>query len=131
MLNTKRKRTKIDYGRVKKGKTIPDQSMSIHEIVRRFVRGLPTDIVRRDPVYVDQSEHDLEQLSRMEFGEKAAIADEMRANAERIIADADRQRKENLQRRKEEAEASKAPPKGERRTGIDPLDNTMPVDTSK
>lgn len=71
----------IDRVRVRKSVCIPDQSMSVQEIVRRFVRGIPIDVKQREAVYVDQNDHDLEKLSRMDFGEKAEFA---RSEAERL-----------------------------------------------
>lgn len=69
---------------------------------------------------------DLEQMSRMDFADKAALADEMRLQAEglkeQLIANDDQRRKE----RKAAIKAKKAQAQG---SGIDSLDNTMPVDT--
>lgn len=70
----KYKKPKIDYKTQRKSVAIPDQSLSIQEIVKRFVRGVPVDIVQRQPIYIDQNDHDLEKLSRMDFGEKAEMA---------------------------------------------------------
>lgn len=55
--------------------------MSVQEIVRRFVRGIPVNLKEREAVYVDQNDHDLEKLSRMDFSEKAEFA---RSEAERL-----------------------------------------------
>lgn len=65
---------KINYKKRRPSKTVPDQSLSIKEIVSRFVRGIPVDVQQREGVYVDQSDHDLEKLSRMDFAEKADMA---------------------------------------------------------
>lgn len=64
----------IDRKRIKPSVAIPDQSLSIQQIVQRYVRGLPVDVLQRKPIYIDQDEHDLEQLSRLDFGEKAELA---------------------------------------------------------
>lgn len=67
---------KIDWKKRRKSIAIPDQSMSIQEIVKRFVRGIPVDIIQRDAVYSDQ-DHDLEKLNRMDFAEKAQFAQDL------------------------------------------------------
>lgn len=74
----------INYDKVRKSKTIPDQSMSIQEIVKRFVRGIPVDVLKREPVYSDQQDHDLEKLSRMDFGEKAEYAQALKRQGEEL-----------------------------------------------
>lgn len=108
--------------------TIPNQSMKIDEIVRRFVKGIPVDIVQRQAVYVDQSEHDLEAMSRMDFAEKAAVADLMRERAEQQQSELqaiERVKREKKQKREDEQQRART---AKTDTGIDPLDNTMPVD---
>lgn len=127
MVNTVFKRQVISTKRTKKSMTIPDQSMSIQEIVKRFVRGIPVDVVQRKGVYIDQSDHDLERMSRMDFGEKAALADEMRGQADSILnqlkADERTQKEKKAKAVKDAKEARAA------KAGIGMLDNTMPVDT--
>lgn len=96
----------VKYGKVRKSKTIPDQSMSIQEIVKRFVRGIPVDVVQRDPVYIDQEEDDLERLSRMDFGEKAEYAAalaERNARVQAELAEAERNESEAKQKAAKEA----------------------------
>lgn len=83
-MNEAQKLPKVAFGKVRKGKTVPDQSMSIREIVKRFVRGVPVDIQQRQGVYVDQSEIDLEKVSRADFGEKAEMAQMFEAKAASI-----------------------------------------------
>lgn len=104
-----------------KSKTIPDQSLSILEIVRRYVRGIPVDVVQREPVYSDQTEFDLEKLSRMNFAEKAAFADELKERAiamdselrerARILDERARKASEEKQKRDSESRQPVAPPK--------------------
>lgn len=78
----------VDYTTVRAtSQTIPDQSLSINEIVARFTRGIPVDTQVKRPVYADQNDYDLEKLSRMDFAEKAQLAGEMRENAEQRIAE--------------------------------------------
>lgn len=79
----------IDYKRSRRSIAIPDQSLSIQEIVRRFVRGIPVDVIQRTPIYNDQSGHDLEKLSRMDFGEKYEYAQAMAAQAAQLKSDLD------------------------------------------
>lgn len=93
---------------MKKSKTIPDQSLSIKEIVDRYVRGIPVDITEKKPVYVDQNDHDLEKLSRMDFGEKAEYAAALRDEAATLKAELDEQ-----QAKFTEAQASSAKQKAE------------------
>lgn len=78
---------KIDYKTRRKSVVVPDQSLSIKEIVSRYVRGVPADVIRREAVYVDQNDFDLEKLSRMDFAEKAEIASQLKTEAERITSE--------------------------------------------
>lgn len=95
----------IDWKTQRKSVAIPDQSLSIQEIVKRFVRGVPVDITQRQPVYVDQNEHDLEKLSRMDFGEKAEYASNLRERAAEMRTDIeDRQRSHALAQAQEQQE---------------------------
>lgn len=97
----------VDYKARRKSVAIPDQSLSIQEIVKRYVRGIPVDVVQRQGVFVDQAEHDLEKLSRMDFGEKAAFADTMKSEAERLqseLRQAEEVKRTQAQQAKEAAE---------------------------
>lgn len=67
----------VDYKVVRKSITIPDQTLSIQEIVTRFSRGINVDVIQRQTTYTDQVDYDLEKLSRMDFGDKAAFAAEL------------------------------------------------------
>lgn len=71
------------------GKTqvVPDQSLSIREIVKRFVKGIPVDVAQRQPVFNDQTEADLEKLARMDFAEKVEYANNMADKAAGIKAE--------------------------------------------
>lgn len=127
MIKEKRKRPKVDFKIRHTSLTVPDQSMSIREIVKRFVRGIPVDIRQRDPVYLDQSDHDFEKLSRMEFGEKAELADQLGAHA----ADLQREHNDKVRQRAEEEANAKAQRLKERKAKkhSNTLDNTMLNDT--
>lgn len=111
---------------LRKSVTVPDQSLSIQEILKRYTRGLSINISQREPVYVDQTEFDLEKLSRMNFADKAAYAADMKADAERIIQEAEE--KASL-RAQDEADRKEAERKAENEAGKDTLDNTLPDDT--
>lgn len=117
----------IDYKTVRKSMTVPDQAMSIKEIVRRFVRGIPVDVVQRKPIYMDQNDHDFEQLSRMEFGDKAEMAEQLKAENEarkqQYVSDEEEKRMKNEQAaKKERIKAAKLQHSRN-------LDNTMLHDT--
>lgn len=117
----------VNYKKKRKSQSIPDQSMSIKEIVKRFVRGIPVDVVQRQGVYADQNEFDLEKVSRMDFDEKFALANELKQRNESVLerrADNERALRERQERERKEADVSKS-----KATGIGSLDNTMPVDT--
>lgn len=75
---------KINYSKQRKSVAIPDQSLTIQEIVKRYVRGIPVDVLQRKAVYSDQEDHDLEKISRMDFGEKAAYAAEQAEQAKQL-----------------------------------------------
>lgn len=77
----------VDYKKRRKSMSVPDQSLSIQEIVKRFVRGIPVDVVQRQPVYSDQADYDLEKLARMDFGEKAEYAQRLAEEADRLQTD--------------------------------------------
>lgn len=74
----------VDFSKTRKSLTVPNQSMSIRTILEKYTRGIPVDIVKREPIYLDQDEFDLEKLKRLDFSEKAALADELRERAQNI-----------------------------------------------
>lgn len=78
---------KPDGAKPRKSKVVPDQSMTIKEIVKRYVKGIPVDILQREPVYMDQNQEDFEKLGRMDFGEKFNYAEVMANRAAGIKAD--------------------------------------------
>lgn len=97
------KSPKIDYATVKKSRVVPDQSLSVQEIVRRYVRGVPVDVVQRDRVYIDQNDVDMEKLSRMDFAEKLEYASVLADKAKRLKSEL-----EEHERSSSEAMATKA-----------------------
>lgn len=88
---------------------MPDQSMSIREIVRRFVRGIPVDVIQHEPVYSENDEHDLEKLSRMDFGAKAEFAEALGREAAQLESELNERvttaREAQAKKAKEKAEA--------------------------
>lgn len=104
-----------------KMRVIPDQSLSIKEIVRRFTKGLPVDVKQREGVYLDQtgeSEIDYEKLSRMDFADKVEFARQWRETSEQRYNEMqaridEAKRKEDERVSKERAAKSTPPPKQE------------------
>lgn len=105
--------------RVRPAVTIPDQSLTIPEILQRFTRNLPVNLKQSQPVWSTQTEFDLEALGRMDFHEKAEFAAQMAERAKEIKAALDeqaaRQRKaqeeklaERLEQRSQAVAAAKA-----------------------
>lgn len=102
----------VDYGKAKrKHLAIPDQSLSLKTIIERYTRGVPVDIKHREPVWSDQTEFDLEKMSRMDFGEKMSIAEELRARYDAIQEAFEARRADAEQAQKEAEEARKEPVK--------------------
>lgn len=86
-------------------KAVPNQSMAIDEIVRRFVKGIAVDVNRKQPIYVDQTERDYERMSRMDAVDKAQAAKEFEAETKELSAKLkadEARRKENEKARKEQ-----------------------------
>lgn len=110
----KASQVKIDYGKAPRpALSIPDQSLSIKEILTRYTRGVPVDVRTRRPVYVDQDEFDLEKLSRMEFSDKMSIAEQLRAEYDAQIADLEAKasaRRQAIEEAKRAAEAARSAP---------------------
>lgn len=112
---------------LRQGKTVPDQAMSIKEIVARFTRGIPVDVRARQGVFIDSSE-DLEKLSRMDFGEKAAYADELSQRANELDAEL-KERARKHDERKRKAARPGSDQAGEGDVPKDDLDDTLAHDT--
>lgn len=99
---------KINYGKRRAKLAIPDQSLSIQEIVKRYVRGVPVDVVQRKGVYLDQSDEDMEKLSRMDFHEKSEYAAFLKERSEALKLEIDehhRLHKDAQDKRQQEIEA--------------------------
>lgn len=98
---------KVDYKARRKSVTIPDQSLSIQEIVKRYVRGIPVDVQQRPQVYVDQQDDDLEKLSRMDFGEKAEYAAMLAEQARKLSDDFEEMKRSAVERKAARLEEEK------------------------
>lgn len=123
----------INTRRVSKSETQPNQSMSLKEMVKRFVRGIPVDMVRREGVFMDHENTDFEKLSRMDFAEKIEYAEQYGKRAqemEQALKERQDRHDEAERRKKDEAIKPPAPKKSARKAGIENLDNTMPDDTT-
>lgn len=135
MVNYKFKGTPVAFGKTRKGMTVPNQSMTIREIVNRFVKNIPVSGNNYKGEYIEQSEFDLEKLARLspldkayeagQFSERANYLEERIRESERVRVE--REKEAKREEKKAQSEQNASP----RASGIDPLDNTMPVDTSK
>lgn len=131
MIRDKYKLRTPDFKVVRKSKTVPNQSMTIQDIVSRFVRGIPIDINIKPGVYhPDNNEHDLNKMSNLDTVDKAFLATEMREKNEQIKADieANERAKAEEKQAKDEAELSELKQRAQQ-TSIENLDNTMLGDT--
>lgn len=63
--------------------TVPDQTMSIREILTRYARGLPL-AGERVPVYSDDPENDLPDLQHLDLAERQEILEERKEELEDI-----------------------------------------------
>lgn len=81
------KKPPILFKRLRKSKTVPNQSLSLQEIMERFTRNIPIDAQQRESVYIDQDEFDYNKMANMSFDEKFAMAAEMQRRAREIDAE--------------------------------------------
>lgn len=102
--NGKRLKEMEINGRVvsRKLRVVPNQSMHIDEMVRRFVRGIPIDSRRLDMINIEGTEYDLEKLSRMDFGDKDEFSEVMASEAARLESDLDGMKERKRLRLEEE-----------------------------
>jgi len=77
-----------------KSKTVPNQAMSLREMLKRFVRreALP---VEKEGVYIE-SEYDLEKIPHMDRVEQEAILDDLKAATAKAKAKVDKKKKEEV-----------------------------------
>lgn len=115
----------------RKSQTVPNQSMTIKDIVERFLRGLPVDVNIKQGVYhPENNDHDYNKMSNLDTVDKAYLATEMREKNEQISREieANERAKAEEKKAKDEAELSELKARAQQ-TGIEYLDNTMPDDT--
>lgn len=85
--------------------TVPSQSMTIKQIVEKFVKNIPIDIKQRQAVFVSDNDRDLEKLGRLDPADAAYEAAVMRGHNERVRdAFRESERAKNERKTKEEAE---------------------------
>lgn len=85
MVNTKFVPKKVDYKKIRVSKHVmPNQSMTMKEVIDRFVRGLSLDLKQKPKIYLEQNDYDFEKMSGMEPTEKAYQATEFKAQAEAL-----------------------------------------------
>lgn len=117
----------------RKSKTLPDQALTPQQIMDRYLKGLPVNAIQRDRVYMDgDGDTDYEALSRMDFDEKAEVAARLRERAAQIeeqLKAQDERTKELAREELEDLADAAYERAANKKTGIDNLDNTMPVDT--
>lgn len=116
--------------RRQKSFTLPDQALTVKEIITKFRKNIPAVGKVFTAMYFDQKEIDYEQLARMEFDDKFRLAQQLRAEAREIEAELDAKEKEREElATKERDEKAKAQQASGAQPGIGSLDNTMPGDT--
>lgn len=125
----------VDFSKqVRQGVTLPDQSLSIREILNRFVKGIPVDVVKREAVYLDdRNTVDMEKLARADFAEKIETARQYGEQAEQMEAMLTRTNTEDEEpetrtrgKSKDSGRTKVKPAKG---AVVDDLDNTTTDDT--
>lgn len=70
--------------------TVPDESLTVKEILERFRRGQPLSIHTRDTLYDPDSNfdsQDLEEVSRMDITDRSELAQELRLKNARVKSD--------------------------------------------
>lgn len=107
-----RARPEIDFGAPKrKVLTQPNMALSISEIMNKSLRGVAVDVKHRTPVWMDQEQHDIEKLSRMEFGEKAQMSEELMGRHNAILDEYEANEAKRKQAEEEEKVAEDVPEK--------------------
>lgn len=114
----------------RKVRTVPDQSLTVRDILYKFAKGLPVAQRVQESIFLDQDKYDMEALSRMSFDEKMEFADKLKAEAQQIkeAFEAKKVNDELAKRERERLEEAKRFAEY-RKAGIENLDNTMPDDT--
>lgn len=96
--------------RLRKSETLPNQSLTIGQILEKYVRGVPVDVVQRQSIWSEIDGYDLEKINRLDFAEKAAFEAELRTAAQSIYDDlmARKQRSEEAATKRKKEEDDKA-----------------------
>lgn len=86
MIRDKYKLREVDYEKLRVSKkVIPDQALSMREIIERFVRKLPIDVPEKSKIYLDENvDYDFEKMSNLDSTDKAFQASEFRLQAEEL-----------------------------------------------
>lgn len=101
MVNYKFKPTPVDFKKRRVSKhVVPNQSMTMREVIERFVKGLPLDIKEKPKLYVDQNEYDFEKMSGLDPTEKAYKATEFKAQADDLAEEIKASEKAKNERKK-------------------------------
>lgn len=87
-------------------KTIPDQSLSVQQIMERYARGLPLDGVRV-PVYLGD-EIEFPEMERLDLTERQQLIAEARERTKLIQEELQNQEKARLARKVREAAEAKS-----------------------
>lgn len=94
----------VGYRITEKPQVVPDQSLSLEEILRRFTRGEALPLGKDTFAGEDEEEHDMQyDLEKLKHAD-LTIRDEVKAKAEEVIAT---RKKEEAERDKRKAEAKK------------------------
>lgn len=128
MVNYKFKLKKKDYKTKQKSMTVPNQALTVKQIVDRWVKGLPVEVSQRQPQYMDQNDRDYSKLAGLDRAEQAYIATEMSEQAEQLGRQVEANQATLEAQEAEEREAKKARLRAKRHSSN--LDNTMPNDTT-
>lgn len=109
--------------------TVPNEALSIKEILRRFTKGMPLDVLEKEGAYDEHASFDsidLEKLKHADLYEQMEVLDKMKLVAQEKRKELDdelaRQVKERLDKEKEEQEVRellKSSKKKKKDTGSD------------
>lgn len=116
-------------------RVVPRQSLSLDDVMRRYVRGLPIDMKVHEAVYMNRGV-DYERMSKLDFDEKAAIAAEQAAIQQRYKDEQAKlatEREEEAKQVREDELRNEGRAQGSRPEGggRDHLDDTLPDDSAR
>ena len=72
-------------------RVLPNQALTIKEILEKHIKGLPVDVKNYEGWYSEQNTFDLERIARSDFGDKFAMQELMRRRAEQLKTELDEQ----------------------------------------